>query len=95
MLAVSEAARHNETMSRSASSEDYAHFAAIARAEEVAEEERIDRAVKTPPGERMVMGVRLDAAMKLTPQIVAEIDARADGQMELARRRIALGLTDY
>jgi hypothetical protein len=30
--------------------------------------------------------------LPLTPPLLAEIDARADGQMELARRRIALGL---
>jgi hypothetical protein len=28
----------------------------------------------------------------LTPAVLAELDARADGQMEIARRRIALGL---
>lgn len=75
-----------------ASSRDRAHFAAIAAAEAAAEEERFARAAETPPGERMILGIRLGTMLPLTPAALAEIDARADGQMELARRRIALGV---
>ncbi len=38
------------------------------------------------------MGLQMGAELPFTPALLAEIDARADGQMELARRRIALGL---
>jgi hypothetical protein len=40
----------------------------------------------------MLAGIRLGAMLPMTPVLLAEIDARADGQMELARRRIALGI---
>lgn len=80
-------------MNDSATPQDLAHFAAIRDAEEAGEEARFERAVKTPAGERMERGISLGAALTWTPAILAEIDARADGQMELARRRIALGLT--
>ena len=78
---------------KEATSHDVAHFAAIRAAKESEEEASFERAVKTPPGERMLRGISLGATLTLTPAILAEIDARADGQMELARRRIALGLT--
>jgi hypothetical protein len=77
---------------RVATPADHAHFAAIADAEAAEEEARFARAAKTPPGERILTGMRLGASLPLTPPLLAEIDARADGQMELARRRIALGL---
>jgi hypothetical protein len=77
---------------RSASRGDFAHFAAIAAAEAETEEQRFAAAARTPPGERMLAGLRLGAQLPMTPALLAEIDARADGQMELARRRIALGL---
>lgn len=80
-------------MGSAASPRDLAHFAAIAAAEAVSEEERIARAVSTPPGERMVLGIELGTAFPWTPAVFAEIDARTDGQAELARRRIALGLS--
>jgi hypothetical protein len=79
-------------MRRSDSQRDLAHFAAVAAAEAESEEERFARAARTPPGERILTGLRLGAELPMTPPLVAEIDARADGQMELARRRIALGL---
>jgi hypothetical protein len=75
-----------------ATPKDRAHFAAIAAAEAAEEDERFERAAATPPGERVVAGMRLGAQLPITPALLAEIDARADGQMELARRRIALGL---
>jgi hypothetical protein len=71
---------------------DVAHFAAIAAAEGEAEEERIARALDTPAGERIRRGIELGAELPWTPAILAEIDARADGQIELARRRVALSL---
>lgn len=71
---------------------DQAHFAAIAAAEAAEEEARFARAAATPPGERILAGARLSAVFPLTPAVLAELDARADGQMEIARRRIALGL---
>jgi hypothetical protein len=46
----------------------------------------------TPPGERILEGFRLAAEAPWTPAHLAELDARTDGEMELARRRIALGL---
>jgi hypothetical protein len=79
-------------MANTAIPEDIAHFAAIAAAEEAAENERIARALETPPGERMRRGLELGAEIPWTPAVLAEIDARTDGQMELARRRVALGL---
>jgi hypothetical protein len=79
-------------MRRSASRRDFAHFAVISAVEEEAEEQRCARAANTPPGERMLIGLRLGAGLPITPAVLAEIDARADGQMELARRRLALGL---
>jgi len=81
-------------MKSSASARDFAHFAAIALAEEESEEQRFLHAARTPPGERVLTGLRLGAALPMTPPLLAEIDARADGQMELARRRIALALTN-
>jgi hypothetical protein len=77
-------------MSGSAGPRDFAHFAAIATVEAIAEEERFARAAGTAPGERILVGLRLGAALPMTPALLAEIDARADGQMELARRRLAL-----
>jgi hypothetical protein len=71
---------------------DRPHFAAIAAASAASDDEAIDRAVATPPGERMLAGEALGAAMPVTPALLAELDAQADGQMELARRRVALGL---
>jgi hypothetical protein len=71
---------------------DRAHFDAIAAAEAMTEEERLARALETPPGERMIRGIELGAEIAWTPAILAEIDAQADGQIELARRRLALGL---
>jgi hypothetical protein len=71
---------------------DHAHFAAIAAAETAEEEARFARAATTPPGERMLAGARLSAVFPLTPAVLAELDARVDGEMEIARRRIALGL---
>jgi hypothetical protein len=79
-------------MHREASRRDREHFEAIAAAEAASEDERIAHAVATPPGERMVRGIELGMEVPWTPAVVAEIDARADGQAELARRRIALGL---
>ena len=75
-----------------ASARDLAHFEAIAAGERAEEEARITRATETPPGERMLAGIKLGAALGWSPALLAEIDAQADGQMELARRRIALGL---
>lgn len=80
-------------MGNVASSRDHAHFAAIAAAEALSGDERIARAIATPPGERMALGIELGIALPWTPAIVAEIDARTDAQGELARRRIALGLS--
>lgn len=79
-------------MARNAEPKDSAHFAAIKAAEEAEEEERFRRAAETPPGDRMLRGSRLGAELPWTPLLLAEVDARADEQMELARRRIALGL---
>lgn len=79
---------------REASARDRSHFAAIALGEERSAEEQIERALETPPGERMLEGLRLGAAAPWTPAHLAELDARTDGQMELARRRIALGLDE-
>jgi hypothetical protein len=79
-------------MSDAATPRDFAHFAAIAAAAAEAEEDRIARALETPPGERMRRGIELGAEVPWTPAVLAEIDARADEQMELARRRVALGL---
>lgn len=69
------------------------HFAAIAAAERQSEKARIDEALRTPAGERILDGLRLGRAAVLTSAHLAEIDAQADGQMELARRRMALGLS--
>jgi hypothetical protein len=79
-------------MPRHASRSDLAHFAAIAAAEVESEEERFAHAATTPPGERILIGLQMGAELPMTPALLAEIDACADGQMELARRRIALGL---
>jgi len=79
-------------MTKVATPRDHAHFAAIGAAEAAEEQERFVRAAETPPGERVLVGTRLGAALPFTPVLLAELDARADGQMELARRRIALGL---
>ena len=77
---------------REASARDRRHFEAIAAGEARAAEERIEQALRTSPGERIVMGFQLGAEAPWTPAHLAELDARSDGQMELARRRIALGL---
>jgi len=79
-------------MSNVATPRDRDHFAAIAAAETEAEEERFVRAATSSPGERMILGIELGAEMPWTPSLLAEIDADADGQAELARRRIALNL---
>ena len=81
-----------EVIIRVASGRDLAHFATIGAAEEAEEEARIARACDTPPGERILLGISLGVELPWTPALIAELDARADGQMELARRRIALGL---
>jgi len=75
-----------------ASSGDRAHFAAIAAAEEQSEDARYEAAARTPPGERILAGFAMSVEELWTPAHLAELDARTDGQMELARRRIALGL---
>jgi hypothetical protein len=80
-------------MRPAASSRDIGHFSAIAAAEAASEDERISRAVATAPGDRMALGIELGAALPWTSEIMAEIDARTDGQAELTRRRIALGLS--
>ena len=77
---------------REASARDRRHFEAIAAGEARAEEDRIEQALRTPAGERMLTGFRLGAEAPWTAAHLAELDARSDGQMELARRRIALGL---
>jgi hypothetical protein len=79
-------------MTGTAKPEHFAHFEAIGEAEEGEEETRIDRACATPPGERMLAGIRLGMQLPWTRAVLAEVDAQTDGQMELARRRIALGL---
>ncbi len=75
-----------------ATARDRAHFAAVAEGERLSEEERIERALATPPGERILEGFRLAGEATLTRAHLAELDARTDEQMELARRRIVLGL---
>ena len=77
---------------RTATPADHAHFAAIAAAETAEEDARFARAAERPPGEGMLAGIRLGAMLPMTPALLAEIDARADGQMEFARRRVALGI---
>ena len=91
-LAAAAIGCYSNSMRRSACRRDFAHFAAIATTEAETEEQRFAHAARTPPGERILTGLRLGAALPLTPALLAEIDARADGQMELARRRMALGL---
>jgi hypothetical protein len=73
---------------------DRRHFEAIAAGERLSEQERIARAATTPPGERILLGAELSAGIAWTPAHLAELDAQTDGQMELARRRVALGLGD-
>ena len=73
-------------------SKEFAHFAAVAAGKAAEEEDRFDRALNIPPGERILAGLQMGDEVQLTPAHLAELDARADGQMELARRRIALGL---
>jgi hypothetical protein len=75
-----------------ASEEDIAHFAAVAAAKVESEIERLDAALRTPAGERMLLGVALGLEGPWTAAHLAEMDARTDGEMELARRRIALAL---
>jgi hypothetical protein len=75
-----------------ATERDRAHFAAIAAAEDESERERIEDALRTSAAERMRMGFEMGAEAMWTPAHLAELDARTDGQMELARRRVALGL---
>jgi hypothetical protein len=79
-------------MKRSASVRDFAHFAAIGSAEAETEEQRFARAARMPPGEGILIGLRLGAELPMTPALLVEIDARVDGEMELARRRVALAL---
>ena len=71
---------------------DRAHFAVIAEVERQNELDRIDDALCTPPGERILMGLRLGRRGPRTPAHLAEDDARADGQMELRRRALARGI---
>ena len=71
---------------------DRAHFAAIAEGERASEDERIARALLQTPSERILEGFALGLELPWTPAILAEMDAVADGQMELARRRVALNL---
>lgn len=71
---------------------DRAHFDAIGAAEAQSEIDRIDAALRTTPAERIRQGFELAAGGPWSPAHLAEIDAMADGQIELARRRIALGL---
>jgi len=73
---------------------DWAHFQTVAASERESEEERIKDALSTTPGERILAGFRLGHAGPWTPAHLAEADAQADGQMELARRRLALGLNE-
>ena len=80
-------------MRSAATPEDLAHFAAIRAAEETAEEERFQRAAETPPGNGCSPACASERGHGAHATGSAEIDARTDGQMELARRRIALGLT--
>ncbi|MGH7857968.1 MAG: hypothetical protein ACREQY_11625 [Candidatus Binatia bacterium] len=79
-------------MAGTATARHFAHFEAIRVAEKAEEEARFGRALETPPGERMLRGSKLGSALPWTPAVLAEVDALADGQMEIARRRIALGL---
>lgn len=72
--------------------EDIAHFNAISIAMDADERERTERADNMSPGDRILMGVKMGRETPWTGAHLAEIDARADGQMELARRRIALGI---
>ena len=72
---------------------DWDHFAAIAEAEAESERDAFAEAARTPPGERILEGARLGALVTWTPAHLAEIDARVDGEMELARRRVARSLT--
>jgi hypothetical protein len=72
---------------------DWAHFAAIAAAEAESEREAFGEAARTPPGTRILAGAALGGLVSWTPAHLAEVDARADGQMELARRRFARSLT--
>lgn len=81
-----------EYAARAATARDRAHFDAIAQAEAQSERDRIEEALRTSPLDRMRAAVELEVAAMWTPAHLAEVDARADGQMELARRRIALGL---
>jgi hypothetical protein len=71
---------------------DRRHFEAIAEAERLSELERIDEALRKSPGERVLEGLRLGMRAPWTPAHQAEMDARADGQMELARRALAMGM---
>jgi hypothetical protein len=75
-----------------ATGRDRAHFAAIAEGEALAEEERIALAAGCSPGELIQRGIDVSAETPWSPAHLAELDAVTDGQMELARRRIALGL---
>ncbi|GIW41436.1 MAG: hypothetical protein KatS3mg076_2013 [Candidatus Binatia bacterium] len=79
-------------MASRATPEDFAHFRAIAQAEAESEADRIGRAARSDPGQRLLEGFRLGRLSLWTPAVLAEMDARADGQVELARRRVALGL---
>lgn len=65
------------------------HFEAIARGQD---DEAASQPLPTNPVERILIGARLGGVLPLTRAILAEMDANADGQMELARRRIAMGL---
>ena len=75
-----------------ATARDRAHFAVLAESVHEDEEARMVDALATPPGERMLLGLQLAAGWPWTGAHLAELDAQADSQMELARRRVALGL---
>lgn len=75
-----------------ATDEDRAHFAAIARAMREDEDERIARALDMTPGQRILLGFELAAEAPWTPARLAELDAETDGEIELARLRVARGL---
>ncbi len=76
-----------------ATQKDRAHIAAIAEATRAEEEQAIAAAAAMTPSERLAAGFALMDDAPWTPAQLAQIDADADSQMELARRRVAMGLT--
>ncbi len=69
------------------------HFAAIAATERDSERQRIQQATQMTPEERILAGLELARSVHWTKAHWAELDRQTDGQLELARRRIALNLT--